>query len=168
MKKLLVVLMAVSVFASGCSLLQGSEKDRFVDATIEATCLIFQSDNIFDPTLEDQAKEIYTNHGFDADDEDAMLALTEKYQEDPDVEAKITAGLEGCAGDILGGLTDAMEDVEIDMEVLEDEVMEEEEVVAEEEEVMEEEEEVVEEEEEVVVEEEAVVEEEPVVEEATE
>ena len=117
MKKFLLILVAVSVFASGCSLLNGSEKNRFVDATIEATCLIFQSDNIFDPTLEDQAKEIYVNHGFDADDEDAMLALTEKYQDDPEVEVAITAGLEGCAGDLLGGLTDAMGDVEVNAEV---------------------------------------------------
>ncbi len=131
MKKLFALLTAVALVTSGCSLLK-SEKQRFIDATIEATCLIFQSDNIFDPALEDQAKEIYANYGFDADDEDAMMELTTKYEQDAEVEEAITAGLEGCAGDLFNGLGDAMGDAMVEGlgdamgdAVVEDAVMEE-------------------------------------------
>ena len=88
------------------------EKQAFIDATVEATCLVFQADNIFDPALEEQAIAIYKDHGFDADDEDAMMALTEKYQDDEDVQAAITQALEECAGDFADAFADIEEAVE--------------------------------------------------------
>lgn len=128
MKKLLAVLVVFSVFLVGCLGGLKNEKQSFIDATVEATCLVFQSDNIFDPALEEQAKEIYRNHGFDTDDEEAMTALTEKYENDEDVQAAITQALEDCAGDFAAGFEEAFEDLEIEIEgeVLEEEVVEEE------------------------------------------
>lgn len=128
MKKLLAVLVVFSVFLVGCLGGLKNEKQSFIDATVEATCLVFQSDNIFDPALEEQAKEIYRNHGFDTDDEEAMTALTEKYENDEDVQAAITQALEDCAGDFAAGFEEAFEDLEIEIEgeVVEEEVVEEE------------------------------------------
>jgi len=127
MKKLLAILAVFSVFLVGCLGGVKNEKQAFIDATVEATCLVFQSDNIFDPALEEQAKEIYKNHGFDTDDEEAMIALTEKYENDEDVQAAITQALEDCAGDFAAGFEDAFEDLEVEEvegEVVEEEVVE--------------------------------------------
>lgn len=128
MKKLLAVLVVFSVFLVGCLGGLKNEKQSFIDATVEATCLVFQSDNIFDPALEEQAKEIYRNHGFDTDDEEAMTALTEKYGDEEDVQAAIMQALEDCAGDFAAGFEEAFEDLEIEIEgeVVEEEVVEEE------------------------------------------
>lgn len=117
MKKLLAILAVCSVFLVGCLGGVQDEKQAFIDATVEATCLVFQAENIFDPALEEQAKEIYRKHGFDADDEAAMTILTETYQDDADVQAAITQALEECAGDLMEGFGDLAEDLE---EVAED------------------------------------------------
>lgn len=104
MKKLLVILVVFSTFLGGCIL--GGKKDEkqsFIDATVEATCLVFQSENIFDPALEGQAKDVYKKYGFDADNEEAMNTLTTKYENDADVQAAITKALEECAGDFAAG-----------------------------------------------------------------
>ncbi|MBD3360489.1 hypothetical protein GF366_01665 [Candidatus Peregrinibacteria bacterium] len=116
MKKLLVGILVFSFILAfgGCSE-EKSEKERFIDATVEATCLVFQSENIFDPALEEEAKAIYEKHGFDADDEEAMQALTEKYQDDPDVNAAIEEALEECAGDFIKAF-EGMEDMELNLE----------------------------------------------------
>jgi hypothetical protein len=131
MKKLLAILAASSVLLVGCLGGVKDEKQAFIDATVEATCLVFQSDNIFDPALEGQAKEIYKKYGFDADDDAAMEALTSKYEGDEEVQAAITKALEECAGDFSAALEDAFgemefEDAEMpveDSEVLDEEVV---------------------------------------------
>jgi len=125
MKKLLVLFVALATILVGCTGGVKDEKQSFIDATVEATCLVFQAENIFDPALEEQAKEIYKKYGFDADDEEAMNALTAKYENDEDVQTAIADALEECAGDFM----DAFEDVDMDMELemdTEDEMMEEE------------------------------------------
>ncbi len=120
MKKLLVILTMSAVLLVGCLGGVKDEKQAFIDATVEATCMVFESDNIFDPTLEDKAKEIYKEHGFDADDDAAMEELTKKYENDEEVQAAITEALEKCAGDFAAAMEDAfgeMEDIEIDVPV---------------------------------------------------
>ena len=112
MKKLLFILVICSVLLAGCLGGVKNEKQAFIDATVEATCLVFQADNIFDPALEQQAIDIYKNYGFDADDEEAMTALTEKYQEDADVQAAITQALEECAGDFAEAFADMAGELE--------------------------------------------------------
>lgn len=126
MKKLLACLIIVSLFVGGCSFGK-SEKERFIDATVEATCMVFEAENIFDPALEEKAKEIYEKYGFDATDDEAMEALTLKYQDDEEFNAAIEKALEECAGDFL----EAFED--IDMELSEEDLLLEEDMVMEEE-----------------------------------
>ncbi len=115
MKKIVVSLVLVSLLATlltGC-IGKRDEKEAFIDATVEATCLVFQAENIFDPALEEDAKAIYKDHGFDADDEELMNGLTEKYQNDPDVQAALTEALAECAGgalDALEGMAEGLED----------------------------------------------------------
>ncbi|MFC1616064.1 ankyrin repeat domain-containing protein [Patescibacteria group bacterium] len=80
------------------------EKRAFISATVEATCLIFNAEDMFDPELENQAKEIYKKYGFDADDEVAMEELTSKYQNDPDVNAYILDAIEECSEGFLSSI----------------------------------------------------------------
>ncbi|PIR55202.1 hypothetical protein COU74_02250 [Candidatus Peregrinibacteria bacterium CG10_big_fil_rev_8_21_14_0_10_36_19] len=108
MKKILTGAVALSLVLTGCSWFGGDEKQAFIDATVEATCLIFQAEDIFDPSLETEAKAVYKKHGFDADDDSAMEVLTTKYQDDQDVQDAIAAALESCAGDTLKGLQDSL------------------------------------------------------------
>lgn len=141
MKKLLAVVILSSLLLTACfSNKPKDEKQAYIDATIEATCVIFQSDNIFDPALEDDARKIYKKHGFDADDEVVMQALTDKYGEMDEVQKEIAGGLESCAGDALKNLestfgdisggklkdiesTDADEEEAVDSEAVEEKVV---------------------------------------------
>lgn len=112
MKKLLASFLATSVLLTACTSGPRDEKQAFIDATVEATCMIFEAENIFDPALEDAAKAIYENYGFDASDDVAMEALTTKYEEDEEVSAAIADALNKCAGD----LTDALGDVDLNVD----------------------------------------------------
>lgn len=109
MKKLIagIVMLPVVLSLAGCS--AKSEKQRFIDATTEATCLVFKSDNIFDPALEKEAKEIYTKFGFDAEDDTKMEEVTKKYENDPEVQSALLDAVSKCGGDNLKGLTESME-----------------------------------------------------------
>jgi len=126
MKKFITGAIALSLVLTGCSWFGGDEKQAFIDATVEATCLIFQAEDIFDPSLEAEAKAVYKNHGFDADDDDAMEVLTTKYQDDQDVQDAIAAALESCAGDTLKGLQDSLGSIGEDADATTEEVTSEE------------------------------------------
>jgi hypothetical protein len=102
MKKLFVTLSVVALLLSGCG--QASEKDRFIDASVDATCLVFQADNLFDPALEEQAKAIFDDYGFDSTDDAAMTALQTKYQEDEDYMAAMQKAITDCGGDFMNSL----------------------------------------------------------------
>lgn len=118
MKKIISTLVISSVVLVACTSGPKDEKQAFIDATVEATCMIFQSENIFDPALEDAAKTIYEDYGFDASDDAAMEALTKKYETDEDVQKAITDALEECAGDFLGDLESAFGDVDVEAEAV--------------------------------------------------
>lgn len=94
------------------------EKKAFIDATTEATCMIFEAENIFDPKLEEMAKEIYSSHGFIAENDFLMDAVSLKYGEDEEVSAAIADALNECAGD----LTDALGDLEVEVDDTEVEI----------------------------------------------
>ncbi len=74
------------------------EKQRFIDATTETTCMVFQAEDLFDPKLKEDTNEIYASYGFDIEDEDKMIALTEKYAEDEDLQAAVEEALNECVG----------------------------------------------------------------------
>jgi len=102
MKKGLLILLSTVFVLSGCKLTNffKSEKDRFVGATSEALCLIFTSENPMSPSKEtsDKVKSIYTNYGFNADDQATMETITKKYENDDDVKNTTAAALKKCSG----------------------------------------------------------------------
>ncbi len=145
MKKLLSGLIVGSLLLTACgSGAEKPEKERFIDASVEVACMVFESGDAFDPSVDWEAKtkEVFANHGFDVDDDAAMEAVAATYENDPDVEAALEAAMQECAGDLMEAL-EGLGDMEMDMELDEEEEEEEDEVVEEEPE----EEEVVEEEE---------------------
>lgn len=104
MKKLLASLIGLSLVLSmtGCILGPRDEKQAFIDATVEATCHIFKAKNLFDPTVEQEAKDIYKKYGFDADNQEAMQAIATKYAEDEEVKTTIMAEIKECSAGIPG------------------------------------------------------------------
>lgn len=104
MKKLMAGLVLFSLVLAGCGKgggTQGDEKQRFIDATVEVTCLIFQSEDLLDPTLEQKSKDIFKKFGFDVEDEKGMEAIATKYEDDKDVRDAITKALGECGGDLF-------------------------------------------------------------------
>ena len=129
MKKLLVFAVGLSLVLmslSGCG--PRDEKTAFVEATIEATCYIFEVEDILAPEVEIEAKAIYAEHGFNVDDEVAMEAIALKYAEDETVQEDILAGIEACTPEDLNFGDGLFEE---DVEVVEEEAVEGEEVVVE-------------------------------------
>ncbi|MFC1615991.1 hypothetical protein ACFL21_02525 [Patescibacteria group bacterium] len=124
MKKVFALLGVVSIIFAGCGGPK-DEKTAFIEATIESTCHIFEAENIFDPSLEEEAKEIYKKYGFDADDDAAMETLTATYENDEEVQAAIMKGLEECGGDLFSGLEDAFDESVEDMDLNIEEAVEE-------------------------------------------
>ena len=129
MKKFFALSLGLVLIISGCNLFS-SEKDRFIDATVETTCLLFEAEDFFDPALEADVKEVYSKFGFDVEDEEGMQALTTKYESDEEVQAAILAALGSCSeAPDLSGLQDSSavdvstEEVDAAMEEL-DAVME--------------------------------------------
>ncbi len=102
MKKGLLILISTVLLLSGCKLTNffRSEKDRFVGATSEALCLIFTSENPMAPSKDtsDKVKAIYSNYGFNADDQTGMEAITKKYEQDQEVKDITAEALKKCSG----------------------------------------------------------------------
>ena len=104
MKKLLASLVGLSLVLSttGCILGPRDEKQAFIDATVEATCHIFKAKNLFDPAVEQEAKDIYKKYGFDADNQEAMQAIANKYAQDEEVKTTIMDQIKECSEGIPG------------------------------------------------------------------
>lgn len=111
MKKLLAILTSSAVLLTGCFGDSRPEKERFIDATVEVTCLVFSSNDLLDPQLEQQTKDIFKGYGFDVNDEEAMLEVAQRYDDDADVQAAVEAALEECAGDLLEAFSNLSEGV---------------------------------------------------------
>lgn len=98
MKKLLCSLVLVSLVLTACSWGK-SEKQRFIDATVKVTCMVFESGDLLDPALEQKTKDIFTDYGFDVKDEEGMTKIAAKYQNDADVQKAVEEALKECAPD---------------------------------------------------------------------
>ncbi|MDA1060732.1 MAG: hypothetical protein O3B47_02985 [bacterium] len=143
MKKLLSSLVVGSLLLTACGSGGDSkpEKERFIDASVEVACMVFESGDAFDPNIDWEAKTkaVFADHGFDVEDDAAMEAIAAKYENDPDIEAALEAAMQECAGDLmkaLEGLGDLEMEVDSDAELMEEEddaVMEEDDAVEEEE-----------------------------------
>ncbi len=99
MKKLLTCLVLITFALAGCSGPK-SEKERFVEATKEVTCMVFKSDNLFDPSLEQKSSDIFKKFGFDTKDESTLKTLTTKYRDDADVKKAVEDAMKECGGDL--------------------------------------------------------------------
>jgi len=103
MKKILIVsLMAILLLTlTACG--KGGEKDRFVNATVEVGCAMFQDENFFKDLSNgnEKTKEIFAKYDFNIEGDEAMnkmSALSLEYQKDPEVVQKIKDGITKCAG----------------------------------------------------------------------
>ncbi len=101
-----------AMFLVGCT--SGSdkpEKERFIDATVEAACMVFDSGaDLSDPSIDWEAKtkEVFTKHGFPADDDAKMEEIAAKYENDTDVQTAVEKALEECAGDLMKAFGDSL------------------------------------------------------------
>ncbi len=82
---------------------EGDERQRFIDATVEMSCMMMRAENLSEflsadnrPAVNKQLDEIYKKYGFDVDDSEAMEALSKKYENDDDVVEGVQLGLLDC------------------------------------------------------------------------
>jgi hypothetical protein len=111
MKKLFIILSVSALLLSACNTAGGSEKERFISATVEVTCMIFESGDLLDPALEDRTKAVFEEHGFDVEDSEGMLAIASKYESDEEVQKAVEEALMECAGELFGALEGLGEEV---------------------------------------------------------
>jgi hypothetical protein len=105
--KVLFMVLVLSLFLTGCSWFQKSEKDSFIEATVKATCHIFQSPDVFDPKVDEEAKAIYKDYGFDVTDEVKMKAIAQKYSTDEASKTLIQEGIKKeCGSSLPAGMFD--------------------------------------------------------------
>lgn len=97
MKKLLTGLILIPVALIGCTG-QKPEKDRFISATKEITCLVLKATDLFDPALETKSKDIFKNYGFNPEDDKSMQSLADKYKDDADVKTAVEGAVKECGG----------------------------------------------------------------------
>lgn len=103
MKKfsILFTLVALTaVVATGCG---NNERQAFIDATVESTCLFFETEDIFDESLSGQVQDVFEKYGFDTSEE-SLENLKNKYAEDTEVQSAILEGISQCGGDFTEGL----------------------------------------------------------------
>ena len=107
-----ILVFALALFLSACGgadlpteedLIVEGEKERFISATVEITCLMMQSEDVFAdiskenrPKLNEQVNAIFKKHGFDADDAEYMESISEKYASDSEVYEEIGWALQDC------------------------------------------------------------------------
>jgi len=103
MKKFALLLALVPLLFTACGKTCVDEKDCFVKATSEAACAIFGDPDAWSnpESFEAEAKSIFAKYGFDVSDEDAMEALSTKYENDEDVMAALTKGMAECSGGLF-------------------------------------------------------------------
>lgn len=135
MKKLLAIIAMSALLIAGCSKANDKpEKERFIDATVEAACMVFDEGvDLTDPDIdwETKTKEVFERHGFPANDDAKMEEIAGKYENDEEVRTAVEAALQDCAGDLMKAFGEAIE-VEATEEPAEEEVPEEEEKAPEE------------------------------------
>lgn len=110
MKKL-VSMALLSVFLLSACGAEKPEKERFIDATVEVACMIFDTENIAaldEEKATKKTKDIFEKYGFDVEDDAAMEAVTAKYQQDEAVKKAVEEALLECAGDLFKGLTEGV------------------------------------------------------------
>lgn len=100
MKKVIVAVVVASFLLTlgGCNFFK-SEKQKFIDATIESTCYVLGQASTYNAEVEQGVKDIYAEYGFDSEDKVKMEEIAQKYKEDPDVQNEILQALTECGGE---------------------------------------------------------------------
>ncbi len=82
---------------------EADEKQRFIDATVEMTCMLMKADNLSEylssenrPDVNRKLDEIYSRYGFDVEDSEKMEDLAKKYEDDDEVFEEVQLGLLEC------------------------------------------------------------------------
>ena len=106
--------MMSALFLAACSNENDKpEKERFIDATIEAACMVFDDGvDLTDPNIdwETKTKEVFTKHGFPATDDAKMEEIASKYEKDEEVQKAVEAALQDCAGDLMKAFGGALDE----------------------------------------------------------
>lgn len=96
MKKLLLMLVVASLLLVACNRIK-PEQDRFISAMTEATCAVFQSQDLSQEEVETATKAIFKKYDFNPEDDAAMQALQTKYENVKEVEDAVKKAFEDCA-----------------------------------------------------------------------
>lgn len=77
--------------------LAAEEKANFISANVELTCEILKNPSLTVLDVqkrEEFAKEIFSKYGFDVENDDEMLSILDKYENDQEVLASVKTRLE--------------------------------------------------------------------------
>lgn len=79
------------------------EKERFINSTIDVSCLLIGSENLeADLSSEkrvetdEKVRDIFKNHGFAVDDNELFAEISLKYENDQEVIAAVHKGVQKC------------------------------------------------------------------------
>lgn len=72
------------------------EKEAFIDATVEATCLLLSYDDMFAPEAEQAMNDLYSWYGFDPYDDEWMERLAAQIENDQEANDAIISAIEAC------------------------------------------------------------------------
>jgi protease II len=73
-----------------------TEKERFVDATYKASCLVFSANGVFTQELEKKTMKAFENEGFSPEDKVQMDELIARYKDDVDYLKAVLMASEHC------------------------------------------------------------------------
>lgn len=96
MKKVLAIISLV-ILMTACGA-TGSEKDRFISASTEIACQIVKDQTLYSDMgkILQLSKDVFSKYGFDVENDEAMQALSEKYQADDEVIQAVQKGAMEC------------------------------------------------------------------------
>jgi len=101
MKKIIITLIAVALILPACG--AETEKERFIDASVELGCVLVQDPELFQGGDIEKAlrttQEIFAKHGFDTEEE--LMEIANIYEHDEDVVAAIREGAVECGAGTL-------------------------------------------------------------------
>lgn len=110
MKKIIIVLLVLLIGGATAFFVfnRPSEKENFLKAIEDATCLVAQSKGSDSSSLEQKTNAIFKKYGFDMENSEEKEALNKKYDGDEDITTAMNAAIKRCASkEDVGALTNA-------------------------------------------------------------
>lgn len=97
----LIIVLTLSACSNGAAPVD--EKERFINSTIEVSCLLIGSENLeADLSSEkrvetdEKVRDIFKNHGFEVDDDELFADISLKYENDQEVIEAVHRGVQKC------------------------------------------------------------------------